>query len=195
MALSRKRAHPYPKLNFRLGLQFSQQPQNLLILERSADHLHSQWKPLCVLAVGIHHPVGDVVLGVVGHGLSVLLRPLGDGCNAGREVEEVPRHIGNDSREEGAKDSTRWGRQEHGWAKESIHTSSVELSKIILWKVENDISRWKNVPMITLKISNVELTLTNKFLWFIASVREVAVSYTSSTEGTLGRVCRIVVSF
>ena len=49
--------------------------------------------------------------------------------------------------------------------------------------------------MITLKISNVELTLTNKFLWFIASVREVAVSYTSSTEGTLGRVCKIVVSF
>ena len=49
--------------------------------------------------------------------------------------------------------------------------------------------------MIELKISNVELTLTNKFLWFIASVREVAVSYTSSTEGTLGRDCKIVVSF
>ena len=46
--------------------------------------------------------------------------------------------------------------------------------------------------MITLKISNVELTLTNKFLWFIASVREVAVSYTSSTEGTLGRDCHFV---
>ena len=49
--------------------------------------------------------------------------------------------------------------------------------------------------MIKLRISNVEYTLTNKFLWFIASVREVAVSYTSSTEGTLGRDCQIVVPF
>ena len=114
------------------SLQFPHQPQHLLVLVWPGNHLHSQWEPLCTLAIGVDHLVGQVVRGVAGHGRCVLLRPLGDGNDSSGEVHSVPGHIGKNCREESAKDSTRRSWQQHGRTEESVHASRGEFSQVIL---------------------------------------------------------------
>ena len=120
------------------------------------------------------HLVGQVVRGVGGHSGGVLLGPRGDGNDSSGEVHGVPGDVGEDRREESAKDSTRGRWQQHSWAEDSVHPGGGELTQVSLQS------------MVKLKSAET-FTLTNKFLSCIASVREVVEVYTSSTEGTLGQ--------